>query len=439
MIATDPPFNKGRDFHATPSSLASGASFQDRWSWEDDVHEEWTDKLENDFPNIYHVIQGSRKSYGDDMGAFLCFMGVRLVEMKRVMKPSGSIYLHCDPTASHYLKELMDAVFGVKNFRNEIIWHYGKMNNSIRNFAQNHDVILRYSVSEDWVFNAIPRGESQYKTRYRKVVDSNNQILFGYVKNRSDKLLDLRIKKVEKRLKRNLIDSDVLFDFDKERMDQDDVMDIPIIRGNSRERTGYPTQKPIALYENIIRASSNKGDIVLDPFCGCATTLIAAEKLDRQWVGMDIWKQAPDVVKMRLRNEGLLHDDKSVQLGILAQDITFTTTAPERTDDGLEAVPFLAVKEKTVPLEPPGRKMTRKEMVAFLMERDGKRCKGCNRDFGDDTRYLQLDHNTPRSQGGLNHESNRMLLCGPCNQMKSDRYTLKWLQQENKKRGYWQA
>ena len=124
LIATDPPFNKGRDFHATPDSLASGASFQDRWSWDKDVHPEWEDQLIDDWPHVYHVIEGSRMSYGDDMGAFLCFMGVRLIEMWRILRNDGSIYLHCDTTASHYLKELMDAVFKPKNFRNEIVWCY---------------------------------------------------------------------------------------------------------------------------------------------------------------------------------------------------------------------------------------------------------------------------------------------------------------------------
>ena len=107
LIATDPPFNKGRDFHATPDSLAKGASFQDRWSWETDVHEEWIDQITDDHPNVMNVVQGSRSSYGDDMGAFLCFMAVRLLSMRRVLREDGSIYLHCDPTASHYLKELL--------------------------------------------------------------------------------------------------------------------------------------------------------------------------------------------------------------------------------------------------------------------------------------------------------------------------------------------
>ena len=168
LIATDPPFNKGRDFHATPDSLAKGASFQDRWTWENDVHQEWVDQITDDHPKVMNVIQGSRSSYGDDMGAFLCFMAVRLLAMRRVLKSTGSIYLHCDPTASHYLKELMDAVFGRKNFINEIVWCYTSGGVSKRHFGKKHDIILflcqvieslrfQYATSSVFVRNATTR------------------------------------------------------------------------------------------------------------------------------------------------------------------------------------------------------------------------------------------------------------------------------------------
>ena len=136
LIATDPPFNKGRDFHATPDSLASGAKFQDRWSWKDDVEGEWVDQITDDWPKVMNVINGSRESYGDDMGAFLCFMAVRLIEMRRVLRKDGTIYFLCDPTASHYLKELMDAIFGRKNFRNEIVWAYAGGGHSGKGLSQ---------------------------------------------------------------------------------------------------------------------------------------------------------------------------------------------------------------------------------------------------------------------------------------------------------------
>ena len=124
LIATDPPFNKGRDFHATPDSLAAGAKFQDRWSWERDVHEEWTDQITDDYPRLMEAIESARYAHSDGMGAYMCFMAVRLLAMRRVLKPTGSIYLHCDPTASHYLKAVMDAIFGWRNFVNEVVWSY---------------------------------------------------------------------------------------------------------------------------------------------------------------------------------------------------------------------------------------------------------------------------------------------------------------------------
>ena len=124
LIATDPPFNKGKDFHATPDSLAAGAKFQDRWSWADDVEQAWVDQIADDWPAVHAVIEAAKASSGEDMAAFLCFMAVRVLEMRRVLKDTGSLYLHCDPTASHYLKNLLDAILGRRQFRNEIVWGY---------------------------------------------------------------------------------------------------------------------------------------------------------------------------------------------------------------------------------------------------------------------------------------------------------------------------
>ena len=143
LIATDPPFNKGKDFHATPDSLAAGAKFQDRWSWADDVEGEWIDQIQDDWPAVWEVIDAARAAWGDDMAAFLCFMAVRLIEMRRVLRADGSLYLHCDPTASHYLKALLDAIFGKRNFQNEIIWCYRGGGVPKTAFARKHDLIFR--------------------------------------------------------------------------------------------------------------------------------------------------------------------------------------------------------------------------------------------------------------------------------------------------------
>ncbi len=212
------------------------------------------------------------------------------------------------------------------------------------------------------------------------------------------------------------------------------VWEIPILNAMAHERTGYPTQKPIKLYGRIISSSCPENGIVLDPFAGCATTCVAAERIQRQWVGVDIWNKAKKVLIARMDKEGMLIDGKQISEGwLFPKDITFTDQVPERTDDKQESVPFLQVKLKVK--EPAGRKMSRSEMYEVLLSHNGRKCQGCDRTF-DDQRYLQLDHNTPRADGGINHISNRVLLCGPCNQLKSNIYTLSGLRRENRKRGY---
>lgn len=393
LIATDPPFNKSRDFHATPDSLAAGASFQDRWSWEKDVHQDWVDQLTDDHPALMEAIESAIHAHSEGMGAYMCFMAVRLLAMRRLLKPTGSIYLHCDPTASHYLKAVMDAIFGQKNFRNEIVWCYTSGGVSKRYFGKKHDLILFYSKSQkSYMFN----------TQYRPYSEGTMQRgLTQYKKNLNEN-----------------------YSLDKKGAVQNDWWaDIqPILSPTAKEQTGYPTQKPLALYERIIKASSNEGDIVLDPFAGCATTCIAAERLNRQWLGIDIWDKAHEVVIKRLHDE----------VGLFG-DVHYTRELPVRTDEGDTAAPYLKVK-KSIP-EPPGRKMSRAEMYEILLSQQGMKCQGCDRKF-DDSRYLELDHNTPRKDGGINHISNRILLCGPCNRLKSHTLTLSGLRRENKKRGF---
>ena len=424
LIATDPPFNKGRDFHATPDSLAAGAKFQDRWSWERDVHEEWTDQITDDHPRLMEAIESARYAHSDGMGAFMCFMAVRLLAMHRVLKPTGSIYLHCDPTASHYLKAVMDAIFGWRNFRNEIVWCYtdpaGRRNSD--HYKRTHDFIFWYAKdAKRCKTNRIFRAPLSASTigRYGKYFDENGQITYARLKETNPGAFA--------GLKSHPDDLSLVW-LDKNRgpTAADWWSDIaPVKRkggGQTGESTGFPTQKPLALLLRVLETSTAEGDIVFDPFAGCATTLVAAEKLQRQWVGMDIWERAHEVVVDRLKAE----------TGLFGK-VHYETAPPARTDDGETAAPFLRVKQRVK--EPDGPKWTRAEMYAHLLEQHGARCQGCDRAF-DDPRYLELDHNTPRSDGGLNHISNRILLCGPCNRLKSNTFTLSGLRRENKKRGY---
>ena len=479
LIATDPPFNKGRDFHATPDSLAAGAKFEDRWSWDKDVHQDWIDAIQDDWPAVWQVIEAARAAAGEDMAAYLCWLGVRLLEMHRVLRDDGSLYLHCDPTASHYLKSLLDAIFGRKQFLSELVWKRTASQGSSRRWGPIHDTILLYAKSNSYTWNRVYQPyDQQYLDDYYRHEDSRGrhqhvsltapEVRSGHSGKpwRNINPTDTgRHWAVPRQAFRNafpnvseeelspqemldLLDEAGLIYWPKRGkmprqkryadenpgvLLQDTVTDIRPLGSHAKERLGYPTQKPLALYERLLEASSNEGDIVLDPFCGCATTPVAAERLARQWVGMDFWEKAHQTVIDRLQDEGLAGPDGNTAGRLLTFGQIFYSTAPPiRSDDGETGSPILKTKQKIA--EPPGPKMSRAEMVKFLIEQNGMVCQGCDRQF-DDPLYLELDHNTPRSDGGLNHISNRLLLCGPCNRIKSNTLTLSGLRKENTKRG----
>ena len=407
LIATDPPFNKNRDFHATPDSLAKGARFRDRWSWERDVHEEWVDSIKDDWPAVWSMIEAARAAYGDDMAAFLCWLGVRVMEMHRVLRQDGSLYLHIDHTAHAYVKGLLDAIFGWKNFRNEIVWAYPASPSATRrDFPRKHDTLLRYSKTQKWTFNddavRIPYAESSMER-------------IKYPANASTVMAGSEIKLQH----RGKIPPTVW-------------SDIQQVYRYRKERTGYPTQKPLALYERIIKASSNEGDFVLDPFCGCATTPVAAERLGRRWVGMDIWDGAKDIVLVRLEKEGLARPDSEHGL-MFPHDVHYTTAPPARTDDNAMAAPSFRLKIQR-PIEA-WEKIAHKGMVNILMQAQGTEggviCGGCGRVL--EKEFMELDHITPKSDRGANHILNRILLCRPCNRRKRDNLTLRGLLRANKK------
>ena len=257
LIYLDPPFNSNATYSAPVGSEAAGAAFKDSWTL-DDVDAEWHGQIADEHPALYKIIDAAGAAHSKGMQAYLIMMGVRMIEMQRVLRPTGSIYLHCDPTAGAYLKTLMDAVFGRTNFRNEIIWAYTGPGSRARQFNRKHDTILWYSAGDEWTFNAEavkvphkkPIGQGGTSAKWEGGDDSG--LAERYASGKVPETWWTKFSPVG-RLK--------------------------------RERCGYPTQKPLALLERIIRASSNEGDFVFDPFCGCATTLVAAERLSRNWGG----------------------------------------------------------------------------------------------------------------------------------------------------------
>ncbi|MCY3576504.1 MAG: DNA methyltransferase [bacterium] len=407
LIATDPPFKKGRDFHATPTSLAGGSKFKDRWRWDEDVHEEWVDQIGDDWPGTWLVIEAARSAYGADMAAFLCWLGVRLMEMRRVLTSDGTIYLHIDHTAHAYVKALLDSIFGQQNFRNEIVWCYRGGGVPTKDFARKHDTLLRYSKSGDYTFH---RQFVPYSEASTALVESRGGVSID------DKERDL----------------------ERGAAMPDWWTDINSLQTWSPERTGYPTQKPLPLYERIIEASSNPGDTVLDPFCGCATTPIAAERLGREWVGMDLWDGAHEMVLSRLAKEGLAVPDNAGDQRLMTfGDVRLRTDAPTRTDDNETAAPVLRLRSPRP--EEPWQKLTNSAMRSILAEAQSSRdglvdCAGCGRSL--EVEYTELDHIQPRAEGGDNFITNRVLICSPCNRRKSDRLTIRGLVRQNRSDGW---
>ena len=458
LIATDPPFNKGKDFHATPDSLSAGASFPDRWKWDKDVHPEWIDAIEDNWPNVQSVIQSARVSYGNDMGAFLCWLGVRLLEMHRILRDDGSIYLHIDQTAHAWVKCLMDAIFGAKNFRNEIIWRRYGSHNDARNFGRVYDCLLFYAKNQKGIWNGVySELDAEYIEKSYRHSDERGRYTtaplhaggltgggyqfeyYGY--NRTWRYPKERLAELENQdrihfpeKKGGMPRRKVYLAENKGKPISNLWDDIGGLTGNHDERTGYPTQKPLALYERIIQASSSPGDIVLDPFCGCATTPVAAERQGRRWLGMDIWDQAHQMVLDRLEKEGLAIPQakkRPGQLKLTFADITYTQSAPNRTDGDEIPVPDLKLRIQR-PKEPWERMLNReiRSILEGAQAIDGLiGCAGCGRTM--EPEFMELDHILPKSENGADNLTNRILLCRPCNGWKSNTLTMTGLRRRN--------
>ena len=360
LVYLDPPFNSKANYAAPIGSKAAGAAFKDTWTLSD-VDVEWINLIEAKHPALYRVLlaamTGSDKSY-------LAYMAARLLELRRVLKPTGSLYLHCDPKMSHYLKLVLDTVFGRVNFQNEIVWCYRGGGVPKAAFARKHDTIYRYGKTSAVTFNVDAvrieySPESSDRLKYKAKAFRGARTYDNYEPNPKGK-------------------------------HPEDWWPMQPIMPSSKERIGYPTQKPLALLDRIVKASSNPGDTVLDSFCGCATACIAAEKLQRRWVGIDISPKAADLVRQRMRDElGLFYDG------------AHRTDIPKRTDLG------------TLP------RVNSPENRTRLYGEQGGHCAGCADHF--EARHLEVDHIIARRKGGTDHPDNLQLLCGNCNRIKGDR------------------
>ena len=430
LIYLDPPFNSNRTYQAPVGSKAAGAAFKDTWALSD-LDVAWMGLIADEQPAIANLLHSASLTHGKGMQSYLTMMAVRLLEMRRVLKPTGSIYLHCDPTASHYLKLLMDAVFGAGNFRNEVTWQrrYGAFStlHKSKKFGVVTDSLLFYAKSDATQFHPQysmddPQYQDYVKRTFKHVDDNGRRYRIADLANPA--------------LRPNLIYEYKGYQppkngwaISKEKMEQWDVegrlhfpskstgriqrrrfldelkgkpvqnlwTDIKMVSSQSTERIGYPTQKPLTLLGRIIAASSNPGDMVLDPFCGCATACVAAEILKRQWVGIDLSPIAYTLVRQRLSKEvGIGSEEQSHFTG---WKVTHRDDIPRRTDI-----------ETPIPY--------RQNKHVLFGQQEGL-CNGCGVMFP--FRNFTVDHMVPQSRGGTDHLDNLQLLCGACNSVKGDR------------------
>ena len=455
LIATDPPFNAKRVFNAPLGSKAARQRFDDRWRW-DEVTDEWNHVIAAQNPAVKEVIEAAALIEGgrvdphtldistglvkNSMAAFLCWMAPRLIEMRRVLKPTGSIYLHCDDAADSYLRLLMDAIFGRKQFRNAIIWQRMPGRTAGKQFGRVHDSILFYVNGSAYTWNQefAPHDPEYVKRAYRNkdqigrwqsdqltasdrsdgesgipwrgidpgkvgnhwrtptqggmndFIRKHNLIpdwpdAYPSVHDRLDALDAAglihwpRIGKGMPRLKRYLAST-------KGTAICDIFTDIPFLTAASKEKTGWRTQKPLTLYRRIIKASSNEDDLILDPFCGCATTCIAAEQLNRQWIGIDIDPVAEKITRSRLVNEA----------------VGWHGTVDVRPR------PTVSASDKGA-------------LRRVLWDHQGHCCANpyCRTEVKQAN--LHLDHRIPKVRGGSDDFDNMLGLCPACNASKGKR------------------
>ena len=387
LIATDPPFNSKRDYFVPyrdqhgqePDTLVR--AFTDTWSWGEAAEEAYQHLLVEEGGRIGDTIQGLRQFLNETpMMAYLVMMAIRIVEMHRILTPTGSLYLHCDSAASHYLKIVLDAIFGTKNFRNEIIWQRTSAHNDGNRFGRVHDMILFYSKGQKPLWNPVyTEHDPEYVNKFYRHEDERGRYRIGdltaagvrhgesgqpwrgvnptavgrhwAVPHRKSCPEDVQPPEnyenlsVQERL--DALDTNGLIYWpprgtvpgfkrylstSKGRRVHDVITDINPLAGQSKERTGYPTQKPIELYKRFIEASSNTGDLVLDPFCGCGTTLMAAEDLDRRWIGIDLTYLAIGAVRQQFERLFPQHRDSVTIAGTpenVEQALVLARTDPQ--------------------------------------------------------------------------------------------------------------
>ena len=511
LIAIDPPFAANETFIGRPNPPISAVEFaeevalarshgvahhegrgetrvRDIWTWDADIHPAWKMQIEDDYPAVHAVIETTEACATENEAAYIAYMAVRLLECHRVLKPTGSIYLHCDDHADSYLRLLMDAVFGADNFRNGIIWRrYGSHNDAGSRFGRIHDTIWFYSkgATYTWTDDAREPYDDEYIARAYRNEDAVGRYataplharrlsgggqefewrgvrdLWRFSRERLDEMDAAGL--IHWPSRGNIPRRKVYLDPERGIPARDMILDVkPLSR---TESTGYATQKPLALYERIIAASSNPGDVVLDVFAGCATTAVAAEGLGRQWLACDMAYRAWTMLKRRFYLNGIMLAGMtdatkdalaSVRKGRAFQEPTQWTTShtigphelPARDDADPAPHHRLPSARRGAPQSVQSAgwsgRIPKEEAKRLLIERFGPVCWGCGyeprRPNGSlDETLLEVDHIRARraAEGAPGNDElyNLALLHRTCNGIKRNRLTLEELRNHNAMRG----
>ena len=423
LVYADPPFSKGREFAAPVGSKAAGAMFRDAWTL-NDVDVAWSGEIRGLNPAVAAQVEAAGLSAGPSMQAYLTMMAVRLLEIRRVLKPSGLMFLHCDTTAGAYLRVLSDAIFGYRQCRNEIRWKRTSAHSAARRFGPVHDSILFYSRSDDYQWTDIYQPYNpEYVARFYRYTDERGESyrtgdltgpgLRDGASGEPWRGVDPSAKGNHWKVPRSFPGAEKAPKNTQDALDyldsigriywpkrgsmpafkrflseqkgvpaQDMITDVRPVGAHARERTGYPTQKPLALLKRFILCGTEPGGMVLDPFAGCATALVAAEALGRQWIGIDVSPVAVRLVRERMRDE----------LGLFGVDVIERTDVPRRR----------------------GRRS--RNIRELLYGRQGGHCNLCREHF--QARNLTIDHVIPKAHGGADDDDNLQLLCAACNSTK---------------------
>ena len=398
LIYLDPPFNSAKNHKGR--GKASKQGFMD--SWNEKQLKEWNmldgmnasiDLLRTE--EWWPLMELVKEKHSKAMYFYLSYMAVRILQMKRILKKTGSIYLHCDPTSNSYLRMLMDYIFGKQNMRNEVVWSYNTRTMTTKWYAKKHDTIYFYTKGEQYTFNTdairIPY-LAESLTQYNKVDEEGRRY------------------KPQSGGKRTYLNE----------LGQPcpSVWNIQIIGSRSKERTGWDTQKPLALLNRIVLASSSENDIIFDPFCGCATTLISAATNNRRFIGCDIDQEVCEIATMRWEDSAdLFHESTNREV---AESIYITTKLPDRNDEMAQDEPPRSFSSSDV-----------RRLYGRLLygEQEGY-CPGCKEH--EKFKGMDVDHKLPRKLGGTNDIENLQLLCRQCNASKGGRTMEEWEASRNK-------